>query len=214
MWVPFAILALGTLVIGVFSVPLNLDATLQWATDSYLISFFPHLSAASAAVPSAFNPASVSITLLFVSIGLALAGVMYLANKLSPSSFVGSAGFMHGLYTFLENRWYINAIYYRVFVTPPIRASRWLLSSFEIGGLDRVNEAGSFLGLELSAAGNWVDAVLIDGAANGISSFGQSFSRAARRLQTGVTEQYILVLTFGLVVLLALLVLSSGVTLP
>ena len=214
MWVPFAILALGTLVIGVFSVPLNLDATLQWASDSYLISFFPSLSAASVAVPSAFNPASVSITLLFVSIGLALAGVIYLANKLTPSSFVGSTGFMHGLYTFLENRWYINAIYYRVFVTPPIRASRWLLSSFEIGGLDRVNEAGAFLGLELSAAGNWVDAVLIDGAANGISSIGQSFSRAARKLQTGVTEQYILVLTFGLVVLLALLVLSSGVTLP
>ncbi len=213
IWAPYMILAIGTLLIGLVSVPLGVENTLEWASNTYLTSLFPRLAGAYVAAPS-FNFLSAGVTFAFVALGFALAALFYLVGRYSPSRFVGETGLMRSLYKFLENRWYINAIYYKVFVTPPIRASRWLLSSFEIRGLDRVNDAGSFLGLELSAAGNWVDTKVIDSAANGISSFGQSFSKAARKLQTGVTEQYVLALAFALLVLLALLVLSSGVALP
>jgi NADH-quinone oxidoreductase subunit L len=82
---------------------------------------------------------------------------------------------------------------------------------FEIGGIEKVNAAGAELILLASRAGNWVDIHIVDGVANGISSTGQSLSRGVRRMQTGVTEQYVLVLSLGLLLLLVGFVLVTGV---
>jgi hypothetical protein len=43
---------------------------------------------------------------------------------------------------------------------------------------------------------------VVDGVANGISTLGQGLSRVARRMQTGITEQYIFIFAAGLSVLL------------
>jgi NADH:ubiquinone oxidoreductase subunit 5 (subunit L)/multisubunit Na+/H+ antiporter MnhA subunit len=127
---------------------------------------------------------------------------------MSPSRFVGQTGFMHGLYTFLEKRWYINAIYYKVFVNAPMAASRWLSEEFDYRGLFRINDAGSALGIYLSSSGNWVDVNIVDGTANGFSSVGQGLSRAFRRIQTGIVEQYAQVFALGIILLLALLLFA------
>src|SRR5436309_9729747 len=76
--------------------------------------------------------------------------------------------------------------------------------------LSKINTGGVLLAFYLSSAGNWVDANIVDGVANGFSSTGQSLSRAARRVQTGITEQYILIFSTGLVVLLILFVFATG----
>jgi NADH-quinone oxidoreductase subunit L len=115
---------------------------------------------------------------------------------------------MHGLYTFLYNRWYINAIYYKVFVDAPLAASVWLSQDFDYRGLFRINQAGSVLGVYLSRAGNWVDAHIVDGVANGFASVGQFLSRALRKLQTGIVEQYAEVFAIGILLLVALLLLA------
>src|SRR2546427_4588863 len=187
MWVPYMILAVGTVLIGVLSAPLGLENGLEWASNAYLASLFPRLSGQAGAT-AGFNAVSSLIALGFVGIGFGVAWTLYVARRYSASKFVPEEGFMHVIYTFLENRWYINAVYYRVFVDAPIRASRWLLSSLEIRGLDRVNNAGAYLGINLSTAGNWIDAHVIDGVANGISSAGPALSREIRKVQTGITE--------------------------
>jgi NADH:ubiquinone oxidoreductase subunit 5 (subunit L)/multisubunit Na+/H+ antiporter MnhA subunit len=157
------------------------------------------------------------ITLLMVAVGFLAAYMLYLGRRADPSRFVGQTGFMHSLYTFLEKRWYINAIYYKVFVNAPLTASRWLSERFDYRGLFRVNEAGSVLGVYLSTAGNWVDVNIVDGTANGFSSVGQSLSRAFRRIQTGIVEQYVQVFAIGLILLVVLFLLAvwrAGVPLP
>ena len=223
MWIPYSILAGLTVVIGLAAtaglvVPsLNVDATLQAAAQNYIGSLFP---TASLAAPSAtIEVVPAGLTLAFVVLGFLASAAFYIARRVPPIRFVGETGIMHGLYVFLEKRWYINAVYYKVFVNAPIAASRWLSESFDYRGLFRVNDAGSALGVAVSGAGNWFDANVVDGAANGFSELGQSLSRAFRRIQTGILEQYALVFAIGIVLLVAFLLLAmwqagQGVFLP
>ncbi len=212
MWVPYSILAALTVVIGLAAlagevVPaLNVDAALQSAANSYVVSLFP--SAALAAPSGALEAAPVGITLLIVAAGFFGAFMFYLGRRMDPSRVVGQTGFMHGLYLFLERRWYINAIYYKVFVNAPLAAARWLSETFDYRGLFRANEAGSVLGVYLSSAGNWVDVNIVDGTANGFASVGQSLSRTFRKIQTGIVEQYAQVFAIGIVLLVVLLLLA------
>ena len=223
MWVPYSILAVLTVTIGLaatgglFVPALNVDGALQSAASSYITSFFPAAPLAAQAPPLDAVPALVGLG--FVALGFALAGLIYLWRRTPPTRFVGQTGFMHGLYKFLYNRWYINAVYYKVFVDAPIAASRWVSDSLDLRGLFRVNSAGSTMGIYLSAAGNWVDVQIVDGVANGFSSAGQSLSRGLRRLQTGVVEQYVQVFALGIVLLVVFLLLAlwasgQGAVLP
>jgi NADH-quinone oxidoreductase subunit L len=212
MWVPYSILAGLTVLIGLAALAgevipaLNIDAALQSAASNYLTSLFP--GTALAAPSAALEAAPAGLALLFVAVGFLAAFVFYLSRSMSPSRFVGQTGLMHGLYTFLEKRWYINAIYYKVFVNAPMAASRWLSEEFDYRGLFRINDAGSALGIYLSSAGNWVDVNIVDGTANGFSSVGQGLSRAFRRIQTGIVEQYAQVFALGIILLLALLLFA------
>ncbi len=218
MWVPYAILAVATVVIGLaalagtFIPSLSVEGALESAASTYIQTLYP-TQGAVAAQPS-FNVPASGLTGLLVAIGFTAAASLYIMRRTSPTRFVGETGFMHGLYVFLERRWYINAIYYKVFVNAPIRASRWLSETFDYKGLFRVNGAGSAIGISLSAAGNWIDANIVDGVANGISAFGQAFSRVVRKVQTGIVEQYAQVFAVGLVVLIVLLLLAVGVKFP
>ncbi|TLY13990.1 MAG: NADH-quinone oxidoreductase subunit L [Thaumarchaeota archaeon] len=209
MWAPYVILAVGTLFIGLISAPLGVENALDSASNAYLVSLFPQLSG-QAVAPPAFNVASALIALAFAAVGLSLAAAFYLARMYNPARLVGDGGVVRGIYTFLENRWYINAVYYRVFVDPAIGFAKWSIANVEDRVLSKINTGGVLLAFYLSSAGNWVDANIVDGVANGFSSTGQSLSRAARRVQTGITEQYILIFSTGLVVLLILFVFATG----
>jgi NADH-quinone oxidoreductase subunit L len=217
MWIPYLLLAVATVVIGLAAlvgevVPsFNIQATLESAASGYVQYLFP--SQALPATAATLDLPSSAVTGLFVALGFIAAASFYLLRRSSPKNFVGAAGLMHGLYVFLEKRWYINAVYYRVFVNAPIAASRWLNDSFDYRGLFRINEAGSVLGVYLSTAGNWVDSNIVDGTANGFSAVGQSLSRAFRRIQTGIVEQYAQVFALGIIVLVVLLLLAFGVRL-
>ncbi|MDG7007584.1 MAG: NADH-quinone oxidoreductase subunit L [Nitrososphaerota archaeon] len=223
MWVPYSILAGLTVIIGLAAtgglvIPsLNVDASLQSFASTYIHSFFP--AAALSAPSAALDAAPAGIGGLFVAIGFAIAAMIYLLRRTPPTRFVGQTGAMHGLYKFLYNRWYINAIYYKVFVNAPLAASRWLSDNFDYRGLFRINEAGSVLGVYLSGAGNWVDVNIVDGTANGFSSVGQALSRAFRKIETGILEQYALVFAVGVVLMVILLLAAlwasgQGVPLP
>jgi NADH-quinone oxidoreductase subunit L len=220
MWIPYALLAGATVLIGLTAlvgevVPsLNIEVSLESAAATYVNSLFPSQSTQSLMTAVAFNVPSSGVTGLFVAVGFLVAVGLYVARKMEPSRLVGEKGLMHAVYLFLERRWYINAFYYKVFVNAPIVASRWLSESFDYRGLFRVNTAGSVLGISFSRAGNWIDARVVDGAANGISGFGQALSRVVRKIQTGVTEQYAQVFAIGVVVMVILLLLAIGVKLP
>ena len=221
MWIPYSILAAVTVLIGLVALAgqaipaLNVQGTLESAAASYIHGLFPSQSVQSLLpASSGIDAASSGVTGLFVAVGFLAAAGIYVANKVRAERFVGQTGFMHGLHVFLEKRWYINAVYYKVFVNAPIAASGWLSETLDNRVLFRVNSAGSILGTSFSTAGMWVDSNVVDAFANGVSTVGQALSRAARRLQTGVTEQYAQVFALGIIVMVVLLLLALGVGLP
>ena len=209
-WVPYSVLGVGTVVIGILGF-FNLGNFLQASAITYIYSLFSGASFSSLAPTSSFNYVSSLITIGFIIVGLFFSVQLYVRRKVSPSRIVGESGVAHTLHTFLENRWYINAVYYKVFVNAPLRASYWAFDNLEIGGLERVNDGARALALWFSAGGNWFDRNVIDMISDGAARAGKRLSRAFRRLQTGVLEQYALVLAVGLIILLLLFLLLSGV---
>ena len=68
--------------------------------------------------------------------------------------------------------------------------------------LDRLfNEMVPKITVVFSEIGRKFDEYVIDGIANGIASSGKVLSRAARRIQTGVTEEYVFAYIVGAVIL-------------
>ncbi len=210
-WVPYAILGVMTVVLGVLSPLLNIDGALQSAAVTYIHGLYPGAALPGVPTSLSLDLASTGISFAFVLVGLVAAYTLYIARRVEPSSLVGQTGFMHGIYRFLENRWYLNAIYYRVFVDPLISASRWLLAGFELNGLERVNSGTAALWVYISRAGNWVDGRVIDTLATDVAIDGEAISRALRRIQNGVLERYALIFSIGLATILILFILATGV---
>jgi NADH-quinone oxidoreductase subunit L len=210
-WVPYAILGVMTVVIGLLAPLLNIEGALEGAATSYIQGLYPNAVLQSVPTAFSFNLESAGIAFAFVLAGLGAAYTIYVARRVSPSSLVGQTGLMHGIYKFLENRWYLNAIYYRLFVDPLISASRWLLDGFELRGLERVNSATAALWVYISRGGNWIDGSVVDTLATDFAIDGEWISRALRRVQNGVLERYTLIFSIGLAIILVLFILATGV---
>ncbi len=210
-WVPYAILGVTTVLLGVLAPLVNIEGALESAATTYLHGLYP--SAALPSVPGAFsfNIEPAGIALVFVLIGVGAAYTLYIARRVQPSTLIGQTGVLHSLYRFLENRWYLNAIYYRIFVDPLLATSSWLLDHVELNGLERVNTGAAGLWVRISKAGGWIDDNVIDAAATGVAVDGESISKALRRIQSGVLENYTLIFAAGLAIILLLFILATGV---
>ena len=206
-WVPYAILGGMTVVIGLLAPLLNIDGAIERAASQYIQGLYPGASLPPVPAGFSFNLEAAGITIVFVALGVFAAYQMYFARRIDPTALVGRSGVLQGLYRFLENRWYLNAIYYKLFVDPLLFTSRWVLDRFELGGVERVNSAAAILWIYFSRAGNWFDGRVVDTAADDIAIDGESISRALRRIQNGVLERYTLIFVIGLAIILLAFVL-------
>jgi NADH-quinone oxidoreductase subunit L len=111
--------------------------------------------------------------------GIALAYVMYILNPLLPVRLAGQFG---PIYRFLLNKWYFDELYNTIFVQPLIRLSRIF---WQVG-----------------------DVTLIDGVPNGLAELTSDGSRQAVKLQTGSLAVYAFAMLIGVVVLVAIFMLS------
>ncbi|MEM2906086.1 MAG: NADH-quinone oxidoreductase subunit L [Candidatus Bathyarchaeia archaeon] len=185
MYVPYLILTVATVAIGVagplfeaqlhgFFEPLLTGAGGE--AHSYLVAkvdiggFPPELAAFSAS-----------------AIALVLGGIpgyyLYVARRVDPTQLVERNGVLKSVQGFLVKRWYINTVYYWVFVKGLLRVSGGLFRSLEQGGFDRFNYVFS----------------------GGILGFCRSF----RRTHTGELRWNMLAFELGVLFILLLLVFSS-----
>ena len=199
MLVPYVLLAVATVVIGV--------------TGPYVEEFFTRslaLSATPIATSSQLSPAIEQHAVLISSLGslamLALGGglgyLIYISRRLNPASIVGPTGLSRAIYNFLWNRWYINPIYYRVFVYGSISLAAHLWKTIELGFFDRISGAVATFSLDISRGGQLVDTGVVDGAINGIGSVGRRASSSLKRIQTGIPQDYVTVFALGLFTLI------------
>lgn len=203
MWIPYVLLALATVAIGL--------------AGPYVEAFFAQ-SLANTATPLAatgvpLDPAveqhaslvATSGSLIMLAVGGTFGYLLYISGRLKPTSIVGKKGFVRGLYNFLWERWYINPAYYRAFVYGTISAAGALKDSLETGFFDRISGSVATFSVGLSSRGQRIDVGVIDGIINGIASVGRKFSSTLKRLQTGILQEYVTVFALGLFALVVVI---------
>ena len=125
-------------------------------------------------------PGWVEMLPLIVAVaGIGLAYVMYIQNPLLPVRLAATAP---AVYRFLLNKWYFDELYSAIFVQPAIRLARVL---WQVG-----------------------DATVIDGVPNGLAELTTDGSKQVVRIQTGSLAVYAFAMLIGVVVLVAVFMLT------
>jgi len=200
VWVPYAIMAAATIAIGLAGPYVESFLTNSLAaTTTPIAQVVPPPDAA--AENHAVLVASVG-SLIMLGIGGAFGYLIYISRRLGPTLLVGETGFTRALYNFLWNRWYINPLYYQAFVYGTISVASAIKSSIESGFFDRISGAVAEFSIDVSTGGQRLDLGIVDAAMNSIASSGRRFSSQLRRIQTGVTEQYVTIFALGLFALI------------
>jgi len=172
MWIPFGILAGSTIAIGIAGpfVEGNLHNMFSvFLFNSYGIESHAEVS---------FNPVAIASSLGAFGIGAGLGYIFYIGRQANPAV-IGSNVVTYAIYRFLENRWYVNSIYYWGFAIGPLLISRGIWRYFESIIIEGINPAFQF-----SMA--W-------------------WSKVVRFMQTGVTQTYLYAFAVGIVFVLLLL---------
>src|SRR5881296_4056954 len=199
MLVPYLALAIASLGLGIFypfySGPLT----------NYIAGSLP------AALPIGTIPAlSITEVLLYgastamAAVGLVVGYFLYFRRPyVIPTK-------VTGLRAFLWHRWYLDAINYRVFAGGLARASRGLYRYVEQGIWDRLSSTIARDVIDYSEASGVLDSEVVDGAVNDVATAGSRLSNLLRRLQSGVTEQYVITFAIGIALLLIYMIFVVG----
>jgi len=204
--VPLVVLAFFSIVAGFLSWsawPFHIEKFQQWVEPRVL---FPSL------VHPAFDYPKAAISLAVASVGIGIAAYFFFRRE--------SLGALKGLternkaahagYAFLENKYYLDALYEDVIVASIsgaiARGSYWVNQNV----IDAVvNGAGRGARAVGDFAYNTLDQKGVDGAVNGVAEITGESGGLLRYFQSGRVQRYAL-LMFGAVGLLALLLLLAN----
>jgi NADH-quinone oxidoreductase subunit L len=148
--------------------------------------------------PSVLLMAVVSVAIALA--GIALAYQMYMRR---PGMADRLAGRLHGVYTLLLNKYWVDELYIAVFV----KFGKWLcdrLWGADAKGVDGTVNGASWLTLALSRLSAAFDFHGVDGLVNTIADMIQGGSQSLKRVQTGVLQNYILAMALGIFVIMSL----------
>ena len=199
MLIPYVILAIATIIFGLAG-PL-IEAFIK---DSLVVNAAPLMGSipiTASAESHAVLIGSVG-SLAMLAVGGTIGYLVYISGRIKPSSIVGETGAARSVYNFLWNRWYINPVYYRIFVNGTIAAATDLWRSVELSFFDRISGAVASASIGISRDGQGVDLNAIDAMINWIGSFGRRSSSALKKIQTGVAQDYVTVFAIGLFALI------------
>ena len=166
MWIPMVVLAVGAIVIGALGVDVFVgEGARAFWRDSIVV-----LPAHTALEDAHDVPLWVKLLPLVVAVGgIILAYIFYMFRPALPGLV---AGRFRAVHTFLVNKWYFDAIYDRVFVSP-----------------------ANAIGLGFWKSG---DGAVIDGIGpDGLAAATRELARLAGRLQSGYVYHYAFAMLIG-----------------
>jgi NADH-quinone oxidoreductase subunit L len=192
MWIPFAILAVATIAIGL--VGFMFEGQLTHLLGGYLAQSFGIGKEGGIVPPEAegggggnasttflgLNPIAAIASFGSFAIGSVLGYVFYIARKPSPT-IISKNIITRAIWKFLYNRWYLNSALYWGAVIGPMAIYRIIWRYFE--------------------------SVVIDGISPAFQYSMAYFSRVVRSGQTGITQTYLFVFGVGIMVIVMLLLL-------
>ena len=213
---PLVALAAGAVVAGFVGIPQALGGSnaIEHFLEPALTS--SHSAAASASGNGAAHaaaPLAVSTTtqlaLMLLSVAIAAAGILaarhfYLTNPAVPSRL---AERWRGLYSLLLNKYYVDELYDATVVRGTSRSAQglWVFDNRVVDGI--VNAWGS-----LTQIAAWfshmLDKYVVDGLVNFVGWTAGEGSFSLRRLQTGLVQNYALMMLVGVFVFLTVYLLA------
>jgi len=183
MWLPFAILAVATIAVGLIG-PL-FEAQLHHTFAEYLTGSFgikEHISVESprkaAETFMGINPTAAVASVGAFAIGGGLGYVFYIGRHVNPK-IISVSLITRGIWRFLYNRWYLNTALYWGGVIGPIFIYRVVWRYFE--------------------------SVVIEGINPAFQYSMTSFSKIVKTAQTGITQTYLFVFGVGIMIIVMLL---------
>jgi NADH-quinone oxidoreductase subunit L len=116
------------------------------------------------------------------------------------------------VFTFLENKWYVDELYQAIIITPFTKLSYFLADvidwRFWHDWFHETVIAGTYNWLSNIALNRYADQRGIDAVANGLGTVTQWLSATARRIQNGFVRSYALSVLLGVVLILGYLILK------
>jgi len=210
MLIPYSILAAVTILIGL--VGLLFEESLHSVLSINLEEKFVNIHIVEEA--SGINSIALLGSLTAVGVGGLVAYYYYISRK-GDTNVILKNKLIGGLCRFFENRWYINAIYYKIFVNSTLVLSKSVFRTLELGIIDKISMSIASGSIAFSNLGRKFDSNIIDGVSNGISNISQNLSAVFRKIQTGITEEYVFMYIAGIIVLALLffymLIMGIGV---
>jgi NADH-quinone oxidoreductase subunit L len=133
MWIPYLALVIATIAFGVSGYFIK-----NWIESIFhgYLGEVLHLSVKELGYTESIT-AFLSILMLLV--GASPAYYIYIKRK--SYAMISKSSFLMNAWKLFYNRWYINRLYYRLFVYPLINGSNWALKNIEINKIDRFNYA-------------------------------------------------------------------------
>ena len=187
MWVPYGILAVLTIGIGIIG--LSAEEGLHHTFEYYLKNSFgiysSHAADESSILPEflqGLNPVALGASLVAFATGIGLGYIFYIGRWVDPVKFVNSNIFFYSIHKLFLNRWYLNAMVYWCFVTTPLWLARGVSRYFEKTAIDYGMNDG------VQKAVSW-SAKVIQGT------------------QTGVSQSYLFVFGAGLLFVVLILLI-------
>jgi NADH-quinone oxidoreductase subunit L len=177
MWVPFAILAVATIAIGVVG-PI-FEGQITHLFGGYLVHSFG-IGKQVPPVEINLDPIAVAASFGAFAIGAILGYIFYIARKADPE-IISRNIVTRAIWKFLYNRWYLNTALYWGAVIGPMAIYRIVWRYFESTVIDGISPAFQF-----SMA---------------------YFSKIVRAGQTGITQTYLFVFGVGIVIIVMLMLL-------
>ncbi|AFS82077.1 NADH-quinone oxidoreductase subunit L [Candidatus Nitrosopumilus sediminis] len=187
MWVPYGILAVLTIGIGLIG--LSAEEGLHHMFTDYLEHSFgihtEHVAAEASILPEflqGLNPVALGSSLVAFATGIGLGYIFYIGRWVDPVKFVNSNIFFYSIHKVILNRWYLNAIIYWCFVVAPLWLARGIFRYFEKTAIDYGMNDG------VQKAVGW-SAKVVQGT------------------QTGVSQSYLFVFGAGLLFVVLILLI-------
>ena len=187
MWVPYGILAVLTIGIGLIG--LSAEENIHHMFDEYLDHSFgihsEHYENGDSILPpplDGLNPVALGSSLVAFAIGIGLGYIFYIGRWVDATKFVNSNIFFYAIHKVILNRWYLNAIIYWCFVVAPLWLARAVFRYFEKTAIDYGMNDG------FQKAAGW-GAKVVQGT------------------QTGVTQSYLFVFGAGLLFVVLILLI-------
>jgi NADH-quinone oxidoreductase subunit L len=211
MTVPLMVLAIGAVVAGFVGIPAALGG--GNAIEHFLEPSFTASSVHGAIEPGHGEPAQaageehgaehvsrgVELGLMGFSVLIAVAGIA-LAYKFYVASPEISEGLAHtfaGAHRTLLNKFYVDELYHATVIAGTWLAARalWVFDRNVVDGM--VNGTS-----KITVVSSWfsglTDRTVVDGVVNLVGWFIQESSLAFRRVQTGLVQNYALLMVFGI----------------